>query len=152
MGPWPLSLDSLVRDMNAGFGFQLICIHRDLPLLDFLHFSSCCGKNVEQMSLRGGFLFTFFQPTSSLFQNLTIISVWSFMMNIGFTFYCLREEISIWNSNLYLSYDEEWGRFALLMKGKKKEAAMAGLWLFLLLASLRHVSFHFFWKASAAQS
>ena len=65
MGPWPLSLDSLVRDMNAGFGFQLICIHRDLPLLDFLHFSSCCGKNVEQMSLRGGFLFTFFQPTSS---------------------------------------------------------------------------------------
>jgi len=75
MGPWPLSLDSLVRDMNAGFGFQLICIHRDLPLLDFLHFSSCCGKNVEQMSLRGGFLFTFFQPTSSLFQNLTIISV-----------------------------------------------------------------------------
>ena len=152
MGPWPLSLDSLVRDMNAGFGFQLICIHRDLPLLDFLHFSSCCGKNVEQMSLRGGFLFTFFQPTSSLFQNLTIISVWSFMMNIGFTFYCLREDISIWNSKLYLSYDEEWGRFALLKKAKKKDAAMACLWLFLLLASLRHDSFHFFWKASAAQS
>lgn len=102
--------------------------------------------------LRGGFLFTLNQPTSSLFQNLTIISVWSFMMNIGFTFYCLREEISIWNSNLYFSYDEEWGRFALLKKAKKKDAAMACLWLFLLLASLRHDSFNFFWKASAAQS
>jgi len=56
-------------------------------------------------------------------------------MNIGFTFYCCSEEIEPDDTkNLYLSSDEEWGRFALLKKAKKKDAAMACLWLFLLLA------------------